>query len=365
MRAKLIKASILVLVGFSGLFVIKKIEQRSQDKPVEAQQKKPIPTVRAIPLQKEEIPIYYTANGYTESKVSATIKPEVSGRVVKISVEEGDFVKAGQTLAVIEPQKQQYQLEFQFALINQLEATYQNKKSIYERRKQLYEKELISKEELENARTDMEVALSELNSAKASLKEYQRQERETVIRAPFDGFLDKRKVSVGDYVDSQREMFYILKLDPMYIVFSLPQQYLSKLKRGSQVEVDLDGVGGVKGVVDYISSSLDQNGLLTIKAVLPNRDSRIKEKMYGKVRIEVGRKSGYTVPEEAVQFMGDSSFIYVLSDGKGKRVPVEVVHQEKGKVYIVANIDQTDKVIVSNIMNLKDGMPVKVLPEVK
>ncbi|MEZ0323306.1 MAG: efflux RND transporter periplasmic adaptor subunit [Hydrogenothermaceae bacterium] len=362
---KVFTAVALILIGILGLFILKKVESE-KNQTQNKQPQKPTPVVKVITPNEEIIPIFYTANATLQAKTSATLKPQVSGRVIKLFVEEGSFVKAGQSLAMIEPDKEDYQIESQMAVINQLESSYLNKKAIYERRKQLYEKELIAKEELDNAKTDMEVALNQLNSAKAVLKEYQRQKRETLIKAPFDGFLDKRMINIGDYVDTQTQAFYILKLNPLWAVFQLPQQYVKNIKVGDVIDIDIDGIGTVKGKIDYISSSLNENNLLVVRALIENKDGKLRENMYGKAKIIIDKKKGYKLPEEVVQLMGNDSFIYIVSpEFKAKKVLVNVLYQEPGYVYITADLKPDDKVIVSNLMNVKEGMQVKVIPEVK
>lgn len=361
MKKTVITIVSIAIVILLGLFIIKSIDKKSKSQQTEKKLVRPTPAVKVMIPTKEQIPMYYVANAVLQAKTSAHLKPEVSGRVEKLYVEEGSFVKAGQLLALIQPEKEQYQIESQLAVINQLEANYLNKKEIYERRKQLYERDLIAKEEVDNAKTDMEVALNQLNSAKATLKEYARQKNETVIKAPFDGIVDKRYVSVGDYVDSQKEMFYVLKLNPMWAVFELPQEYIKNLKTGQEVEVDVDGVGVLKGKVDYISSSLNENNLIVVKVLLDNKNGLLKENMFAKVKIETGKAEGYKLPEDAVQLSGNENFVYVVENSKAKPVLVKVIKQEFGYVYITGNISPEDKVIVSNFMNVKPGSTVKVI----
>lgn len=361
MRKNVIIALSLILIGFIGLFIVKKVEEKKQNQPVEKQ----VAVVKVITPKIEEIDVYYTANSNLQAKISAILKPQVAGRIIKLNVEEGQFVKTGQVLAVIEPDKQDIQIESQLSLINQLENVYINKKSIYERRKQLYEKELISKEEFENSKTDMEVALNQLNQAKANLKEFSRQKRETLIKAPFDGYVGKRMINVGDYVDTQTQTFYILKLNPIWAVFQLPQQYIKNINVGSIVKVEIDGFETTDAKVEYISPSLTQNNLFEVKAVIDNKDGALKENMYAKVKIVIQKEKGFKIPEEAVQLAGNESFILLARNSKAVKVPVKVLDQGFGYVYIAADINPDDKVIVSNIMNLKDGMSIKVMDEVK
>lgn len=356
-KSKYISAIVVFFILIGGFIILKSIKPKEMEKP----KQKPIPVVNVVTVSKESIPIFYTANGTTLAKISATLKPQVSGRVIKLFVEEGQRVKAGQTLAVIQPEKEDYQVESQLATINQLEQTYLNKKSIYERRKQLYEKELIAKEELDNAKTDMEVALNQLNAAKANLKEFIRQKNETVIKAPFDGILEKRFISIGDYVDSQTKMFYVIKLSPIWFTFDLPQVYIKNIKLGDSIDLEIDGIGKETGKVDYISSSLNENSLITVKAILNNNNETIKENMYGKAFVKLENVEGFKIPEQAVQLIGNDNFVYIVDQNKTKKILVKVVIQEPGYVYITGNLKEGDKVIISNLMNIKDGIEIKVV----
>ncbi len=360
-RSKYISIVFVFFILVGGFVILKSIKPKEIEKP----KQKPIPVVDVVTVSKESIPIFYTVNCTTLSKVSATLKPQVSGRVINLFVEEGQKVKAGQTLAVIQPEKQDYQVESQLAIINQLEQTYLNKKNIYERRKQLYEKELIAKEELDNAKTDMEVVLNQLNAAKANLKEFIRQKNETVVKAPFDGILEKRFISIGDYVDSQTKMFYVIKLSPIWFMFDLPQAYIKNIKLGDSIDIEIDGVGKQTGKVDYISSSLNENSLITVKAILNNSDEAIKENMYGKAFIKLENVEGFKIPEQAVQLVGNDNFVYIVDQNKAKKVLVKLVKQEAGYVYITGNLREGDKVIISNLMNIKDSTEVKVIGDKK
>jgi len=357
MKNKIIPILIAIAILAVGLSIVKSINPKKPEQP----KQKPTPVVKVLELKSQEIPIIYTANATLQAKTSATLKPQVNGRVIKLFIEEGQYVKAGQPLAIIQPEKEQYQIESQISVIEQLRANYLNKKAIYERRKQLFEKELIAKEEVDNAKTDMEIVLNQLRSAEATLKEYQRQKNETVVKAPFDGILDKRFISIGDYVDSQTQMFYILKPNPLWAVFSLPQQYIKNIKIRDSIDIDIDGIGKVKGKIDYISSSLDQNNLIVVKALVENPDSKLKENMYGKANIAIDVKKGFRIPEQALLLAGNESFVYKIQDGKAFKVKVDVINQSFGYVDIMGNLQEGDKIAITNLMMLKDGMPVKVI----
>ncbi|GAB6072064.1 efflux RND transporter periplasmic adaptor subunit [Venenivibrio stagnispumantis] len=332
----------------------------------ETKKEKPTPKVSIVYPKETYINIPYIANGILESPKSAYIKPEVSGRIVKLYVDEGSIVKAGQLLAKIEPEPQLYQVESSQANISKLEAIYKNKKDYYERRKQLYERELISKEELDQAEADMKSALNDLLSAKANLKEASRNLKETNIIAPFSGIIDKRLANVGDYVDPSKDIFYILTLNPIRVKFSVPQELVKNIKLGQKIEVDIEGFGKKEAQVVYISSSLDQNSLVTIKAQLPNPDGNLKEGMYAKVNLIKDTVKGFELPEEVAIMEGTDNFLYIVDNqNKIQKTKIDILNQTYGKIYVTGDLDQNTKVVATNIFNVKPLMTVQIIGEKK
>ena len=309
-------------------------------------------------VKKETIKQSYKTTGILKSDKSVFIKPEVSGKVIKIFVDEGYFVEKGTPLLSIQTDKYDYQYNAQKFVVKKLESIYRYKKNLYMKKKLLFEKELISEDEYNIAKLDMETALLDLKSAEEKLKELERQKKETIVKSPFSGTIDKRFVSEGDFVNVGMKLFYLLDLDSLKLRFSLPQRFINTVKIRDSIDVEIEGIGKLKGKIVYISSSLDENSLIHYKAVL-EKNELLKENMYAVVKILEKTIKGFKVPEKAVHLSKDGSFVYVVENNTTKKKVVKVLGQDYGYMF-VDGLKDGDLVIVSAPFGIREGAKVYI-----
>ncbi|RLJ70301.1 membrane fusion protein (multidrug efflux system) [Hydrogenivirga caldilitoris] len=314
--------------------------------------------VKTVELNPVDYTLRYETNGYLEAVETTQVKPLVSGKVVRILVEEGSWVKRGDLMLKIEDKD--YRALYEEALWNLREAqeNYQNQLKVYERRKRLYEKELISKEEFEESQTNLLTLKAKIESLKASLEKRRIDLQRTELKAPFDGYVVRRLVSVGDLVGPSSVCYEVVKPDPLRFVFKVPQEVAPSLKLGSPVHIKL-GSGELEAEVEYISPSVDENRLLTVKAKVKNTYGKLKPGMYGVVSFGYKKVKAFLIPEQAVQLFQEQTFLWVVRDSRAVRLPVNVVGHEDGKSAILGQIKEGEKLIVENLMFLKEGVRVK------
>ncbi len=322
-----------------------------------AQQNIDIP-VSVIKVKEETIKQFYRTNGVLKSDRSIYIKPEVSGRITEIFVEEGDFVEEGTPLIAIQTDKYDFQYSSQLYLVRKLKAIYSYKKNIYEKKKYLYKKELISKDEYDIAKLEMETAYNDLKSAEEKLKELERLRKETQIRTPFSGFVDKKLVSEGDFVNSNSRLFYIVDLNSLKAVFQLPQRFIKILNIGDYVDLDIEGIGKLKGRVTYVSYSLTENSLLTYKAEIEEMEG-LRENMYTVVKVLEKKVKGFKIPERAVHMGQKGDYVFVIKGGVVKKKRVEILGQTYGYLF-VKGLKDGDMVVVSTPFGIREGSKVRV-----
>ncbi len=315
--------------------------------------------VAVIKVKKTVLNQYYKSNGIIKSDKSIYIKPETSGKVIKLFVDEGFFVKKGQPLLAIESNKYDYQVISQKHIVQKLKSIYNYKKSIFEKKKILYQKQLISEDEFNLAKLDMETALQDLKSAQAKLQELRRLQKETVVKAPFDAVVDKRLISEGELVNSGTRLLYLVDLTKLKVRFELPQRFIRKLHIGDVINVYVEGIGKLSGKISYISSSLTENSLIHYKADLEENEL-LKENMYAVIKILEGVVKGFKVPEMAVHMGRDFSFVYVVKNNVVEKRKVKIISQDYGYLFVDGDLKDGDLVIVSAPFGIKEGKQVYI-----
>ncbi len=348
------KNKLIVLLIIPLIFSCSKEESSKQPK-------KKIPIIEVSVVKPVEKPFYkiYKANAYLETDFDMNIKPEISGKIIRIQVEEGDFVKKGQILAQIETTQYKNLINAKKAQIESTKAQVNEKKSFFEKRKILYEKNLISEEEYLSAKTAYESILNQLKSLEAELENLKKNLNETFIKSPFTGFVNKRFISIGDYVNPNTNTFNIVSTEEMKAVFKIPQKIFRYIKRGKYVEIIVKNYGVYNSKVVYISPKFDENSLATVKTSLKSSEN-LRPNMYAVAVVKYDKKIGYELPEQAVQMFKNETFVYVIEENKAKKVKVDILSQTYGKVYVKGNL-KGKSVIVQNAFKVRDGTSVKIV----
>ena len=197
-----------------------------------------------------------------------------------------------------------------------------------------------------------------MESLKALVEKRKVDLERTEVRAPFDGYLVKRFVSVGELVGPSTVCYEMVRIDPLRFVFKVPQEVAPYLRVGTPVEVFV-GERRMVAKVDYLSPSLDENRLLTVKARISNGKGDLRPGMFGRVRFGYRKVRAFPVPEQAVQLFQGQSFLWVVRDSRAVRVPVRVVGHREGVSIVVGEVKEGDRVVVENLMFLKEGQRVR------
>ena len=348
------KRLIIILFLLPLFFACKK-----QDKEVKKEQERKV-VVSSYEVREDEVPIYYTTKGYFEGERDINVKPLVSGRVVALFVEEGQYVKEYQPLLKIDAADYQSTINQISAQVEQARANYENLKAIVERRKFLYEKELIAREEYENLQAQLRAQEKLIKSLSAQLDKAKLDLQRTTLSAPFSGYVAQRFVNVGDYITPQTQTLRLVILNPIRFVFQIPQEYLSYANKGSKVNIKVEPFGEFEGNVFFVSPIADANRLLTVKARIPNPEEKLKVGMYGEVNLLISKERAFKIPERAVVIQGNKKVVWLIQDGIAKRVEVDIVKQEEGFVYAKGDLKEGDKIALDNAYVLQEGTRVEI-----
>ncbi|AEG93418.1 efflux RND transporter periplasmic adaptor subunit [Ramlibacter tataouinensis] len=297
------------------------------------------------------------AVGTLRSRQSVVLRPEVSGRVVRLNFRDGDRVRRGQLLVQLDDnlpraQVQQAQAELSIAQAN------------HKRNQELVAQNFISQRSVDESGAALQVAQAKLALARATADRLR-------IVAPFDGIAGIRSVNVGDYLRDGTDIVNIEDLDTLYVDFRLPERFQTKVRRGQTALVAMDALPDrqYSAVVQAIDPLVDANGRsVGIRGCIDNRHLQLRPGMFARITAVFGeRDNARLVPEEALVPQGTRQFVYKLVDGPdqdtriARRVEVKVGLRQPGRVEITEGLQPGEVVVVAGQQRIqRDGMPVRV-----
>lgn len=306
--------------------------------------------VEAAKVTRTRLQRVISAVGTLRSHDSVMLRPEVSGRISEINFAEGGKVQKDQVLVRLDDSVAK-------ARVQQARANLQLANSQYRRSVQLSKQGFVSSQARDDAASNLAVQEAAVALAEAELDK-------TVIRAPFDGLVGLRTVSVGDYVGPGTDLVPIEAIDPLNVDFRVPEQYLSAVKVGSRLMVTFDALSGAQreGTVGAISPQVDVGGRsLLLRAHIPNPDDVLRPGLFARVRLELADTQALVVPESALAPSGDAQYVFRVENGVVRRVRVEIGLRSGGNVEVLDGLNEGDQVVVSGLQKVRDGAEVEIL----
>lgn len=315
-------------------------------------------TVEAVRVKVMKLTDDAQSVGSLRSRQGVMLRPEVSGRVVRLNFRDGERVRQGQLLVQFDDQLQQAQIKQSQAELSIAQAN-------HKRNEELLAQNFVSQRSLDESAANLEVAQAKLALAKATADRLR-------IIAPFDGIAGIRNVNVGDYLKDGTDIVNLEDIDTVYVDYRLPERYQTQVKAGQRVSVELDALPGrsFEARVQAVDPLIDANGRsIGVRASIPNRQLLLRPGMFARVNTLFGvRERARVVPEEAIVPQGGRQFVIKLVPGPdndtlvSRRVEVKVGIRRPGQVEIVEGLQEGDTVVTAGQQRLqRDGSPVKVL----
>ena len=302
-----------------------------------------------------------------KSRDSAVIMPQVEGQVTKIFVHSGEAVSAGEALMEIDPLKQQATVKSQESSRAAQQANVSWTRQQYERAQGLYSAGVVSKQDLDQAKSAMDAAQAQMDSLDAQVSEQQVQLHYYKVVAPWSGIVGDVPVRVGDRVTTTTQLTTVDKPGSLEIYVYVPIEHSSQLKLNLPVQVlDSDGKVLVDSRLSFISPQVDNTTqTVLVKARIPNTNDALRHSQFIRARIVWGTHQSPEVPILAVSRLAGQYFAFVAEPENGgyvaRQKPLKI-GQTVGNDYEVQDgIKPGDKVIVSGTQFLVDGA--KVIPQ--
>ncbi|HMF66178.1 MAG TPA: efflux RND transporter periplasmic adaptor subunit, partial [Phyllobacterium sp.] len=293
----------------------------------------------ALPVKQNVTP-YLEATGNTAAVNETALVARVQGFIQEIDYKDGDAVKAGTVLFVIEPEPYQLALDQATSAKASADASVKLSQAEYERQAALVAKTFATQQDLQKAEAQREADLAIQQQATSNIKQAQLNLSYTQVKAPFDGVVTARLVSMGELVGtSTTTLASIVQFDPIHVDFNVSEKDVLRIradmaKRGMtaqdlkkvRAEVGLQSETGYPhvGTLDYAAPTITAStGMLAVRAVLPNAERQLLPGYFVRVRVPLFEEPGMLlVPDRAIS--SDQSGRYVLVAGKD-----DVVEQRK------------------------------------
>ncbi|HXI30881.1 MAG TPA: efflux RND transporter periplasmic adaptor subunit [Vicinamibacterales bacterium] len=331
-----------------------------------------------------------------------TISSEADGKVSRILADLGDRVQAGQPLVLVDREKQQYNLDQQKAALARTLAQYgapdpehlpdiektpdvqkanadlRQAKQAYDRTNELFKRALVPQQMLDDAGATLQSKQAgydlslqnaknlraSIQASEASMRLADRQLRDTEIRAPFDGYVEKRLVNLGELVKTQMPVMSIVRVDPLKVVAEIPEKMAPWIRDGQQVEMHVDAYPdkAFAGKVSRISPAVNTaTRAFPFEALAPNKDGLLKPGTFARVHIESGKMDDVlTLPYAVLQYRYGVNRVFVVEGDKLVAHELKIGERIGDRVEILSGVSPGDRVAANDIDKLTDGMKVTI-----
>lgn len=298
---------------------------------------------------------YIEVQGNVETDENIIIYPEYSGVLTAVYVEEGQRVSKGQRLAKIDDGGLGSQLA-------QLEAQASLAKTTYERQKRLWDQKIGSEIQYLEAKTNYDATQASVNQMKSQLGK-------TVITAPFSGVVDDIIAEQGQVVTpGQTAVIRLVNLSDMYVNASIPESYLGKVNKGTDVLVDISSIGeSYEGQIKQVGNFVNpDNRTFNVKVGIPNPDNKVKPNLIATVKInDYTAQNAIVIPQNVIQqnAAGDNiAFIYESktdTTGVAKQVVLKTGMSQGDDVEITEGLKNGEILILDGARALRQDQKIR------
>lgn len=363
-------------------------------------------TVKIIKAKTDTVVDSASFNASLEASEEGTISNKVGGKVVQVSLENGQNVSAGQALIKLDDTDIQNSIKSSEAQVSAAEAQLNSAESSanssqigiskqqtnletaqrnYDRIKALYDQGVETKVDLENAQSQLKNAQTDLQTSQANAESSslsaeaqrsniqksqtdlntQRQSLEnTVITAPTGGVISGKNVTLGQYISPGTVLGKVENISSVNAVIEVKDSDLSYVKLGAKAKFKLSDKDSeeYEGVVKSIDGAADPaSRVFKCKIEIDNKDGKLKPGVFGKVKIATDEnKKAITLPLKAIGGSEGNYYVFINNNGVAKKQSITTGEISEDTVEIKSGIKDGDSVICTNVSTLQDGDAVKV-----
>lgn len=299
-----------------------------------------------VTMSSKDLSYAYTGSLLANEEID--IRPEISAKVTKVLFQEGTKVNKGQLLVKMFDADLQAQLKKSKLQI-------ELKEKEFERKKELLKLNGISKEEYETSENGLNTLIAEQDLLNAQISK-------TELIAPFNGIVGLRMVSEGSFVTNTTVITSLQQIDPIKIEFSIPEKYKQYLKENMEIKFTIEGIVRVYSARIYaLESKIDaETRSIRIRALAPNPDRSLFPGSFVSIKLNLfPDKESIFITARAIVPLIDGEQVFIVRNGKVVPVKVATGIRTETEVEIMKGLQVNDTLIISGLLQVKEGMPVK------
>jgi membrane fusion protein (multidrug efflux system) len=339
------------------------------------------PSLPVLVVKPDSTTTYRDYTATIEGKINVEIRAQVDGYLDKIFVDEGAYVKAGQSLFKINDHTYREQLNTATASLHVAEANMNTAQIEVDKLTPLVKNNVISGMQLKTASSSYNASKAAVEQAKAAIASARINLDFTLIKAPVNGYISRIPKRIGTLVgrNDTEAMTMLSDIQPVYAYFSMSEGdflHFNEHNKGNSLEekikqlrpvslVIADGnIYPYKGKVDIVNGQFDKTtGAITLRATFPNPQKLLRSGNTGKIRLEEFFASAILIPISATTDQQDKIFVFALADSNKVRRQTITVSGKSGNNYIVSDgIKPGDKIVVTGVQTLTDGTVITPVP---
>lgn len=333
--------------------------------PAFAQGPPPVP-VEVAPVVERTIEREIQAVGTVEANLYTTVSAEVAGAVAQFELREGEQVGKGDILARLRRTDLEIGLKEAKANLQEKQALFTKAEQDFGRFEALFKEGAVSAAELDRVKASADAAAAQKASAQEAHRRISDQLRRTTVRGPFSGYIVKKHVEVGQWVEEGGKVADLVDIDTVYIVIPINERDIGNVRTNDGATVTVDTYPGraFEGRVAYIVPQADLSSRnFPVKIRVDNaHEHLLKAGMFARVTIRYGEpRRALFVPKDAVVLRGKDRLVFVLDTGR-----VQARHVETGQALgemvevVKGDLAARQEVVVAGNEILRDGAPVEV-----
>lgn len=318
-----------------------------KDEAAKAPEAVPVEVAKAA---RQTVSASYTGTAPLEARAEAQVVSKTSGIALQVLADVGQSVRAGQVLVRIDRDRAVLQEAQADAQVRKLEANYR-------RATQLAQQQMVSANDLDQLRFDLENARAQLRMARLELAYGN-------VTAPISGVVASREIKAGNFVQINTPIFTIVDTSQLEATLNVPEREIEKLKPGQAVQLTVDALAGraFEGRIDRVAPIVDA-GSGTFRVVCAfNGNDGLQPGMFGRQRIQYAQRAdALVIPRTALLEDGGAPAVFALRGDKAVRTPITLGYEDGPWVEVRSGLKAGDPVVVAGKAALRDGSAVKVL----
>jgi membrane fusion protein, multidrug efflux system len=332
----------------------------------------PPPLVTVVTAKSQDVPRYLDEIGRTVAYESVNVTPQVTGKITERHFQDGENLKRGQLLFVVDPRPYKAQLDSAQANLAQAKAALELAKIQFARDQELVGTRAISKQDYDTKKNTVDVNEAQVEAAKAAIETAQINLDYCYIHSPIDGRAGARLVDVGNVVQpNTTSLLSIQRLDPIYATFTITEADLSQVQKemsrvtlNAMVRTPGDSETGSRpGRVEFLDNAVQNaTGTVNLRATIPNHDRHFWPGQFVDVRLVlVMEKGAVLVPSQAAQISQQGPFVFVVRpDDTAELRSVTLGQRQGSEVVITKGLVAGERVVLAGQLLVRPGSKVHV-----